>query len=143
MDRLRQEKDALEALLRPPSVAEPLCFDTGVPTGVDEHLLSETDASILGSLNATGTPANELANRINKVITDLEPAIDAFADGMHKVNQYRIGADGIASQVLSTCASKLAERDRAGRLRVLGGEDERSPGRDLGSVLRGLSKADR
>lgn len=141
--RLRQEKDALEALLRPPSISEPVQFDADTTGGIDEHMLSEADASFLRSLKSSRTPLENLAGRVNKVITNLEPAIDTFADGIHKVNRYRIGADDIASQVLSICASKLAERERVGRLKALGGEDERSPGRDLSSVLRGLSKADR
>ena len=140
MCRLRSEKDALEALLRPPSIPD---LPNAEGDTIDQETLSESDANIVRSLRSTSDLSAEIASRVNKVTSNLGPAIDTFADGVHKINQYRLGADSIASQVLSICAEKLAERERAGRRKALGVEDDRSPGRDLSSVLRGLSKAER
>lgn len=141
--RLRSEKDALEALLRPPSILDLPPTKKDSDSDVDLETLSESDADILKSLNTNSNLSADIASRVNKVTSDLGPAVDIFADGVHKINQYRIGADGIASQALSLCAEKLADRERAGRRKALGVEDDRSPGRDLSSVLRGLSKAER
>lgn len=86
---------------------------------------------------------SQLSSRINKVVSNIGPTIDVFTDGVHKINQYRLGADSIASQVLSTCAERLADREKMGRQKALGGESDRSPGRELSGVLRGLSKSER
>jgi len=143
LHRLRSEKDALEALLRPPSIPDLPTVKVDSLSNVNQELLSETDASILKSLKSTSNLTTDVTSRVNKVASALGPAIDTFADGVHKINQYRLGADDMASQVLSRCAEKLADRERAGRRKALAIEDDRSPGRDLSSVLRGLSKADR
>jgi len=140
---LRSEKTALEALLRPPSIPELAQIGNEPDSNIDLEALSDSDAAILKSLKSTPSLSADITSRVNKVTSDIGPAIDAFADGVHKINQYRIGADGIASQVLSLCAEKLADRERAGRRKALGVEKDRSPGRDLSSVLRGLSKAER
>jgi len=141
--RLRSEKDALEALLRPPSIPDLPTRKNDSDSDIDLEALSESDADILRSLNSDASLSADMASRVNKVTSDLGPAVDIFADGVHKINRYRMGGDGIASQVLSLCAEKLADRERAGRRKALGVEDDRSPGRDLNSVLRGLSKAER
>ena len=140
---MRSEKDALDALLRPPSLPDVPLERPQSDLSNDLEALSESDANILRSLRSTSNLSADITSRVNKVTSDLGPAIDTFADGVHKINQYRMGADGTASQVLSLCAEKLAEREKAGRKRALGVEDARSPGRDLSSVLRGLSKAER
>lgn len=142
MRRLRSEKDALEALLRPPSIPDLPAMHDDTDSNIDQEELSEADANILRSLKSTSDLSADITSRVNTVISNLGPAIDTFADGVHKINQYRLGADGISSQVLSTCAEKLADREKAGRRKALGVEHDRSPGRDLGSVLRGLSKAE-
>lgn len=141
--RLRMEKDALDALKHPPSVLNPCLFDEDDTMSVDEDILSESDTKILHSLRAHTELPTDFNNRVNKVISNLGPSIDTFADGIHKINQYRIGADQISNQVLSVCANKLAEREKEGRRKALGLDQDRSPGRDLSSVLRGLSKADK
>ena len=140
--RIRSEKDALEALLRPPSIPDPPVFEEDHDIIKQEGLLSESDVSILNTLRLSSVVPEDISSRVNKVTSGLGPAIDTFTDGIHKINQYRVGADDIASQVLSICAEKIAERERAGRRKALGIEGDRSPGRDLSSVLRGLSKAD-
>lgn len=137
------EKDALDALKQPPSVSNPYIFDENTATSIDEDILSESDARILQSLRAHTELPTDLNSRVNRAITNLGPSVDTFADGIHKINQYRIGADQISNQVLSVCANKIAEREREGRRKALGLSEDRSPGRDLSSVLRGLSKADK
>lgn len=134
------EKDALDALKQPPSILSPFLFDADETTNIEEDLLSEGDAKTLQLLRANTELPTSLNSRVDKVITNLGPSIDTFADGIHKINQYRIGADQISSQVLSVCASKLAEREKEGRRKALGLDEDRSPGRDLSSVLRGLSR---
>lgn len=134
------EKDALDALKQPPSISSPFLFGETDTPNLEEDLLSESDARILRLLRANTELPTSLDNRVDKVITNLGPSIDTFADGIHKINQYRIGADQISSQVLSVCANKLAEREKEGRRKALGLDEDRSPGRDLSSVLRGLSR---
>lgn len=133
----------MESLKKPPSVPTPSSFNKDLTANIEEELLSESDANILQSLRTNAQLPTNLGLRVDKLISNLEPSIDTFADGIHKINQYRIGADQIAGQVLSVCAHKLAEREKEGRRKALGLNGDRSPGRDLSSVLRGLSKADK
>lgn len=137
------EKDALESLKKPAAVPAPTTFHEDPTKDIDPEMLSENDAKILQSLRISAQLSIDLSSRVDKLITNLEPSIDIFADGVHKINQYRIGADQVAGQVLSVCAHKLAEREKEGRRKALGLDEDRSPGRDLSSVLRGLSKADK
>lgn len=141
--RLKMEKDALESLKKPATIPASTPFHQNPITGMDEEMLSESDANVLQSLRTNTQLPVELGSRVDKLITNLEPSIDIFADGIHKINQYRLGADQVASQVLSICAHKLAEREKEGRRKALGLNEDRSPARDLSSVLRGLSKADK
>lgn len=88
------------------------------------------------------TQTDDIHSRVETIFEDLQPSVDAFADRVHKVAQYRDAADNVASRVLSIAAEKLAEREDDSRRRAQP-ERDRSPRRDLGSVLRGLSRADR
>lgn len=142
VSRLRSEKEALTALKRPPPIPDSATFGRDLMPDM-ESILSENDARTLQMLRSqNGLPA-KTETRVNKVVTNLGPSIDVFADGIHKLNQYRSGADQIASQVLSICADKMIQREKEGRRKALGLEEDRSPARDLSSVLRGLSKAER
>ncbi|KAK5310732.1 hypothetical protein LTR70_009267 [Exophiala xenobiotica] len=96
--RLRSEKDALEALLRPPSILDLPTRENDSDSDVNLEALSESDADILRSLNSNANLSADIASRVNKVTSDLGPAVDIFADGVHKINHYRMGGDGIASQ---------------------------------------------
>jgi kinetochore protein Mis13/DSN1 len=137
--RLRSEKDSLEALLRPPFIPE-------VPpqslANLDRSLFNEAERGLLESLASGNQIQSDTSKRLNAIQTSLGPTIDTFADGLHKIAQYRNSADNVASNVLRVCATKLDERERERRRQALG-SDDRSPGRDLDSVLRGLSRADR
>lgn len=141
-DRLRVEKEALDALLRPPAIPEPP--ETYRSLSHDNmELLSERDAALWTSLNQSKTLSDDIANRMSSINTTIGPAIDTFADGVHKLAQYRNAAENVSACVLSICAEKLSEREKEGRRKALGAEEHRSPGRDLNNVLRGLSRTDR
>ena len=56
-----------------------------------------------------------------------------FADGVHKMEQYRQTAERVADRVLGTAAKRLEERDRSAKARV------GTQGIGVGDVLRGLA----
>lgn len=140
--RLRSEKEALEALLRPTSIPS---LQSTVDTDGDlkSEFLEQSDGRIFQTLKNNTGLRTEIGSRVNKVVSSLGPAIDTFADGLHKVGQYRIGADQVAGQVLSICADKLSEREKIGKQKALGDEVKQSPGKNLNSILRGLSRVDK
>lgn len=138
--RLRAEKEALEALLRPPSVGKAI-----QPSKLSEedilNDIAEEERCMRATLQKGVSLPAEMGSRVNQIINELGPIVDTFADGVHKINQYRMAADDVASRVLATCAEKLTERELAGRKQALGSDEYNSPRRDLNSVLRGLSKS--
>ncbi|KAJ4547607.1 hypothetical protein HRR76_000239 [Exophiala dermatitidis] len=144
--RLRAEKDALESLLEPPKV--PRLSELDAPTGpedqsLDKSLLSDADiAALEASAAARETSFGQISERLNRLYESLSPTVDTFADGIHAIGQYRQAADNVAGRVLSLCAQRLAQREHEGRKRVLSGT-EGTPPKDLGGVLRSLSRADR
>jgi kinetochore protein Mis13/DSN1 len=111
---------------------------------LDASLLSSEEAQMLAQLESTAS-VTDVDERMKGLYTMLEPTVDAFADQVHKVAQYRDAADSVASRVLSIAAEKLAEREKESRRQAQGGDGdtEITPRRELGSVLRGLSRADR
>jgi kinetochore protein Mis13/DSN1 len=137
--RLKAERDALEALLKPPQVNRMQRQEK-----LDITLLSSEEAQMLAQLESTASTIS-VHKRMKGLYTKLEPTVDAFADQVHKVAQYRDAADNVASRVLSIAAEKLAEREKDSRRQAHGGDGdaEITPRRELGSVLRGLSRADR
>ena len=143
--RLRSEKDALEALLRPPSV--PSLSESGVAKASrgnipDRALLSDSDAAALDLTVTNTNSSDQVSERLNRLYESLGPTIDAFADGMHKMGQYRDAADRVGGRVLAICAEKLALREAEGRKRALPVGQGGLP-HDLGGVLRSLSRVDR
>ncbi|KIX96038.1 uncharacterized protein Z520_08293 [Fonsecaea multimorphosa CBS 102226] len=144
---LRLEKEALEKLLRPPSVAS--LGELDVPTSpskatqLDRSLLSEADAAALDILTPNApTTTDHISQRLGGVLESIGPTVDTFADGIHRIAQYRTAADGVAGRALAICAEKLTQREKEGKRKALGMELG-SPPRDLGGVLRSLSRADR
>jgi hypothetical protein len=72
-----------------------------------------------------------VSSRINFISASLGPTIDAFADGMHQIAQYRDAADNVAGR----------DREKEGRRHALGETAEISTIKDeLGCVLRSLSR---
>ena len=143
--RLRTEKDALEALLRPPNVSS--FSDSNMsktPRGdvSDRSLLSDSDVAALDSSAAHTNSSDQISERLNGLYESLGPTIDAFTDGMHKIGQYRDAADSVGGRVLAICAEKLALREKEGRKRALPVGQGSAP-QDLSGVLRSLSRADR
>ena len=105
-------------------------------------LLSAEEASAYEQLQSSA-PTNNMDARVDSIFSRLEPTVDVFADNVHKIAQYRDAGDNVATRVLSIAAEKLSEREKESRRRAQPHEKERSPRRDLGNVLRGLSRADR
>lgn len=79
------------------------------------------------------TTPSALQTHLTKLGQSLEPSIDLFADGVHKIEQYRSTAERVADRVLGTASRRLDERDRDVKERV-GAE-----GIGVGDVLRGLA----
>jgi kinetochore protein Mis13/DSN1 len=51
--------------------------------------------------------------RLRALAQTLEPSVDIFADGVHKLAQYRIAAERVADKVLAHGARVLEERDKS------------------------------
>jgi kinetochore protein Mis13/DSN1 len=158
--RLEEEKAAWEALAAssttmppPPASLKPGSLPT--LSEIDTSLLDPEQAAILSALqlpqqqptppdtqNAerrppssafTFTTPTALQAHLAKLSQSLEPNIDLFADGVHKIEQYRSTAERVADRILSTASKRLDERDREVKARV-GAE-----GIGVGDILRGLA----
>ncbi|KAF2252261.1 hypothetical protein BU26DRAFT_479830 [Trematosphaeria pertusa] len=147
--RLEEEKAAWEALASssnsmppppPPSIQTPALS----LSEIDASLLDASQASMLASLQLPPQPAppsaaftfttpSALQSHLTKLADSLEPNIDLFADGVHKIEQYRNTAERVADRVLGTAAGRLEERDKEGKEKV------GSEGIGVGDVLRGLA----
>lgn len=77
----------------------------------------------------------ELEARLQAITASLEPQIDLFADGLHKVAQFRATAERVASSILASSAERLAERDMEAK-KAAGTENI-----GTGDVLRALAGA--
>lgn len=116
---------------------------------IDVSILDPAQAAILSKLQLpsiqteaqppptdfsfTFTTPTALQSRLAKLSQCLEPNIDLFADGVHKIEQYRNTAERVADRILGTAAKRLEERDREVKERA--GAD----GIGVGDVLRGLA----
>jgi kinetochore protein Mis13/DSN1 len=143
--RLRAEKEALGNLLATPAVPSSRQIESSLLSddkNLDHTLLSETDIAALDSLPRSVTSSDQISRRLNGLYNSLGPTIDKFADGIHTIGQYRQAADNVASRALAICAERLSQREKEGRKRALP-EAQGTPPKDLGGVLRSLSRADR
>lgn len=124
----------------PPSIQTPALS----LSEIDASLLDASQASMLASLQLPPQPAppsaaftfttpSALQSHLTKLADSLEPNIDLFADGVHKIEQYRNTAERVADRVLGTAAGRLEERDKEGKEKV------GSEGIGVGDVLRGLA----
>jgi kinetochore protein Mis13/DSN1 len=100
--------------------------------------LSPEDQAIIEGLKPGLNLSSEVSARLNSITASLGSTIDAFADGIHQIGQYRIAAERVADKVLRACAEKLEDRDREGGRRAL--RDEGSKQNDAMAVLRSLSR---
>lgn len=105
-------------------------------------MLSETDITALDSLPATSTSSDQVSKCLNRLYDSLGPTIDQFADGIHTIGQYRQAADNVASRALAICAERLSRQENEGRKKALP-DAQGTPPKDLGGVLRSLSRAER
>lgn len=144
IERLRANRAALESLNQPPSIpdAEEIAPDPSLVDS-DRSLLSPEDAALLDTLKAASSSTMTVQNRLDMISASLGPTIDSFADGIHKIGQYRNAADNIAGRALAICAEKLAEKENQGRPNMAQDEQQASPGTQLGNVLRSLSRVER
>ncbi|KAF1944025.1 hypothetical protein EJ02DRAFT_501795 [Clathrospora elynae] len=159
--RLEEEKAAWEALASssksmPPPPAPSINYSTPTLSSIDASLLDPAQAAILTSLQLqpqsqpqpqsqsqqqpqppssafTFTSPTALQTHLSALSSALEPSIDLFADGVHRIEQYRSTAERVADRVLGTASQRLEERERAVKARV-GAE-----GIGVGDVLRGLA----
>ncbi|KIV94638.1 hypothetical protein PV10_02386 [Exophiala mesophila] len=139
--RLRAEKEALESLLRPPSL--PPRGDARSPEP-DRSLLSASDLAAVDVLTQNPMPGERITQELNAVFESVGPTIDSFADSIHKIGQYRTAADNVADRVLAMCAEMLEQREKQGLKRALMSEQgEKTPPKDLVGVLRSLSRVER
>ncbi|KIW03699.1 uncharacterized protein PV09_05014 [Verruconis gallopava] len=58
------------------------------------------------------TGLEDIAARMQAINSNLEPQIDMFADGLHRVGQYRLAAERVADRLLGTTARKLEIREK-------------------------------
>ncbi|KKY21437.1 putative mis12-mtw1 family protein [Phaeomoniella chlamydospora] len=141
--RLKAEKVSLEALKKPPAITPmPSSAENPAASSIDTSLLSPSDLEIQQLLTSTPTTSTIVSARLNSIISSLGPTVDVFADGVHKIGQYRDAAERVATRALNICAKKLEERDRASLRQTRGDEIEsQKRGREsMGGVLRGLSR---
>ncbi|KAF2276369.1 uncharacterized protein EI97DRAFT_37364 [Westerdykella ornata] len=154
VQRLEEELAAWEAIASsssqppPPAPSIPTPFPT--LSDIDVSLLDPSQAAILSALQSqslpkpsepaqppsgpfTFTTPEALGTHLSQLSLSLEPNIDLLADGLHKVEQYRITAERVADRVLGTAAQRLEERDKQGK------EMAGSEGIGIGDVLKGLA----
>lgn len=70
------------------------------------------------SSTSTFTSSTSLQSRLTHLSASLEPTVDIFADGVHKISQYRLTAERVADRILSSAAERLEQRDRDARERT-------------------------
>ncbi|KAF2646240.1 hypothetical protein P280DRAFT_494690 [Massarina eburnea CBS 473.64] len=157
--RLEEEESAWKTLASSSNAPPPPPLPTVQTTlpsfsDIDTSLLDPSQAAILSSLqtsqtrtadpsiSATDGPSDftfrfaspaALQEHLDKLAQSLEPNIDLFADGLHKIEQYRNAAERVADRVLGTASKRLEERDKKGKEKV------GSEGIGVGDVLRGLA----
>jgi len=138
----------------PPPAAPPKTAPIPKLSEIDTSLLDPEQAAILAALQMpqqptppqtqdseqrppssafTFTTPAALQSHLTHLSQSLEPHIDLFADGVHKIEQYRNTAERVADRILGTASKRLEERDREVKQRV-GAE-----GIGVGDVLRGLA----
>lgn len=134
---------------RPNSAAQPL-----LPQ-IDTSLLDPSQTAILAVLQPqppdtdtssdepttspafTFTSPTSLQSRLTHLSASLEPTVDLFADGVHKISQYRLTAERVADRILGSAAERLEQRDRDARERA--GTEGIGVGDMLGALGRMLN----
>jgi kinetochore protein Mis13/DSN1 len=140
--RLEKEQLAWKSLLKP-TKSKPA---TQTQQPIDSSLLNPSQASLLAYLDTSQSAASssassttnsklssEVSSRIEALTSNLEPTVNAFADGIHRISQYNVSAARVADRVKSIMAQRLEKRSEEARRH--GGNGEVG-GRD---VLRALA----
>ncbi|KAF9629419.1 Mtw1 kinetochore complex DSN1 [Lasiodiplodia theobromae] len=73
---------------------------------------TSTEAQPTSTIRPPSISRSELVSRLQAITASLEPQIDLFADGLHKVSQYRDTAERVATHILGSAAERIDERDR-------------------------------
>lgn len=142
--RLQGEKATWEKIL---SSASSPTAQTAPPeaaqdaSSIDAALLDPSQASILEALRASESLPSTIAHRLQNITADLEPQIDAFADGVHRIAQYRLAAERVADRILSTAAERLAMREQ--RVREAAGTTSMGPKEVLSALASVLNRQER
>jgi kinetochore protein Mis13/DSN1 len=156
--RLQEEKRTWDDLLASTSQPKPSAETADAesssqppldisPQSINPSLLDPSQADHLQtllsniSLNPSDPPTQSSTlettkTRIGTIASTLEFKIDKLADGAHKLEQYRAGAQRLADRVLAVGAEKLEERDTGVREKSSGGSGQV----DALDRLRGLSR---
>ena len=126
--------------MRPPSITSLASLQNSQP---DRTVLADVDVAALDSISLNTRSIEQISTHVNSLFDSLGPTVDKFADGVHKVAQYREAADNLAGRVLSICAERLEQRQKGKKPTLSPNEGESTPPKDLGGVLRSLSRVDR
>ncbi|KAK8154476.1 Mis12-Mtw1 protein family-domain-containing protein [Phyllosticta citrichinensis] len=120
----------------PPETTAPAAADSTQPSLASQD---PSSSSTVPQPTTSTTPApstqqqSDIHTRLRTITASLPAQADLFADGVHKLAQYRAAADRVADAVLASAAQRLEQRDREARERAgtaaVGGLD----------VLRGLA----
>jgi kinetochore protein Mis13/DSN1 len=139
LGRLKQERDQWKSLAKSPPSLPPIVPPNAQeikPSDIDASFLSPEQANILATVSSFTALdlRDQVAKQVQDLLSGLEFKVDQFADGVHKVEQYKDTAGRAASKILSISAVRLEERDRQ--------EKEAVGTRDLPmqEVLRSLSR---
>ncbi|KAG9523714.1 P-loop containing nucleoside triphosphate hydrolase protein, partial [Aureobasidium melanogenum] len=161
--RLQEEKRAWDDLLSSTAPPIPSAEDIDAeassqaqldisPQAINPALLDPSQADLLQTLlsgisfNSSSSEPSTSAqtstlettkSRVGTIASTLEFKIDKLADGAHKLEQYRAGAQRLADHVLAVGAEKLEERDKSVREKTSNGSSGQVDALDR---LRGLSR---
>ncbi|KAF2104020.1 hypothetical protein NA57DRAFT_70234 [Rhizodiscina lignyota] len=145
---------ALDGERRPKLRPHPL--ETETSQGIDVALLDPSQASIFASLtqpttlskpsthptaaSESSSTAQSLSNHLSSLTAKIEPAVDLFADGVHKISQYRVAAERVADRILASSAQSLERRSRETQAQAAAERGIEGEGvRDMKGVLGALA----
>lgn len=163
VSRLQEEKRAWDDLLSSTSPPKPSAENADSettsqaqldisPPAINPALLDPSQADLLQTLlsgisldSSTSEPTTSTRTstlestkaRVGTIASTLEFKIDKLADGAHKLEQYRAGAQRLADHVLAVTAEKLEEKDKSVREKTSNGSSGQVDALDR---LRGLSR---
>ena len=136
---MQLERTEWKNLTKAPSSLSPLLDTTNQPpalSSLDTSLLDPEQAAILSQLQSSNSASDLLSqtsSRLKSIQDSLEFKVDQFADGVHKLEQYREISEKVANKVLALGAVRLEERSSK--------EKEAAGSRDMPvkEILRTLS----